>query len=98
MMLSLEVAAFDCLHLDLPQLRIFYAYSESLQGEFSLDRATSTEEPYNLLNSLYMFSRQEEMEWVKDLPMLIQFNADEGAFGYIGGVAFESGETGDVVM
>ena len=74
----------------MPQLRIFYAYSEALEGELTLERMTSAEEPYNLLNVVYLARRNDEWHLVIDLPMLAQFTAETGAFSSIGAVMLES--------
>jgi hypothetical protein len=74
----------------MPQLRVFYAYSEALQGELTPERMTSAEEPYNLINVVYLASWSNEWFFTIDLPMLMQFAAETGAFSSIGAVMLES--------
>lgn len=74
----------------MPQLRVFYAYSEALQGELTPERMTSAEEPYNLINVVYLARWSNEWFFTIDLPMLVQFTAEADAFSCIGAVMLES--------
>ena len=74
----------------MPQLSVFYAYSEALEGELTPERMTSAEEPYNLKNLIYFACWSDEWLFTIVLPTLVQFTAEAGAFSNIGMVMLES--------